>query len=119
MSSRDELRILALEEQLVDPQARRSREGLEALLADDFVVIGAGGKVYDRAAAIVAMLTAPDRVVTLSDFGVRPLSHGIYLATYRTGNRLRTSIWREESLAPSGAKALRVVFHQATRVEAE
>jgi len=110
--------IRDLEEQLLDPDVRRSRTDLDRLLADDFIEYGASGRVFDKQSIITALRveSAPRR--SIGDFRLRRLGPDVVLATFRvdvhteaeTGSpsSLRSSIWRRS------AGRWQLVFHQGT-----
>ena len=112
-----EKEILALEEQLLSPEIRRSSESLKALLADDFVEIGKSGQKYRRSDIIECLANekAPPQVA-ISDFEVAKLAENLVLATYKTVNRdtgasaYRCSIWQRRE--PSSGWRMR--YHQGT-----
>lgn len=109
-----------LEEDLLRPEIRSSRTELEARLAPDFLEIGRSGRVYDRAALILALASEGDAgsaVARVEDYSVRLLTPNVALATYRmappatvgaSAGTLRSSIWLREG------DAWQMVFHQAT-----
>lgn len=119
--------LLDLESDLLRPEIRRSRDRLEALLAPDFLELGASGRTYDRASLVAALADEASAAhageepasVRVEAFAVRLLARDVALATYRsvrTGTdgevatvSLRSSIWRRD------AGAWRMVFHQGTR----
>ncbi len=121
-TERDSLQALlyALEIRLLDPHIRRSSEDVAALLADDFLEIGASGRVFDRDELIKELARERPFFWTISDFVARPLAPDIIMVTYRlvarTGSErtprrsLRTSIWKKSN------DAWRMVFHQGTAV---
>jgi hypothetical protein len=115
--------IRALEERLHQPSVRRSREAVEALLAEGFVEFGASGRVYDRAEIIELLVSEAeedDGDLTSSDYSLRPVSPDVVLLTYRTrrilgGNVrlcLRSSIWTHDG------SRWKMLFHQGTVVPA-
>ena len=110
----DQLR--ALEERLLQPEVRRARAELTALLDEDFVEIGASGRRYDRAAIIAALAAdaAPGRV-TLADFSARALAPDLVQLVFRTVRdgdppraAWRSSLWRRRD------GRWRMLFHQGT-----
>jgi hypothetical protein len=115
---RDEIR--RLEERLLDPRVRASRDELARLLAPEFVEFGSSGRVFDRDAVIAALAGEPDVAFALSDLHVRELAAGVVLATYRvTAGRdapqssLRSSLWVRR------AKRWQILFHQGTPTRSE
>ena len=117
----DEIR--SLEESLHRPEIRRSREALEALLADGFTKFSSSGTIYHRA-EIIDLLTeeeeedeANEGTLRTSDYALTPISTDAVLLTYRTQrtaengserHALRSSIWTRD-----GGK-WRMLFHQGT-----
>ncbi len=98
-----------------------SREAFEAITAADFWETGASGSVYSRAfvlEVLEARYAEPDHDpmagLEVSDFAVREVGDGIWLATYHLlqGERRtrRVTIWRE---TPDGWQA---VYHQGSVV---
>lgn len=113
--------IQALEESLHRPEIRRSREAVEALLADGFTEFGSSGTLYRRA-EIIDLLTeeeeaADDGSLHTSDYALTPISPDAVLLTYRTQHTagdgserhvLRSSIWIKDG------QKWRMLFHQGT-----
>jgi len=112
--------VIALEESLHCPAVRRSRETVDKLLAEEFVEIGASGRVFHRA-EIIELLAEEGNddgsSITADDYTLTTLSTQIVLLTYRsreTGSDgsvrrvLRSSIWTCESAM------WRLRFHQGT-----
>ena len=102
--------ILEVEQRLLEPEVRSSRDALDRLVADDFVEFGSSGQVYAKQDVIGQLLAAPAFSVQMTAFRVRALSPDVALATYRTGRSLRSSIWRREG------DGWRIVFHQGTPI---
>ena len=110
--------IRRVELQLLDPEVRSSAAVLDRLLADDFLEIGASGRVFDKAQIIAALESGALLEATVEDLRVRFLAPGIALATYRLRSRtagneadrfsLRSSLW----IFRSDRWQLR--FHQGT-----
>ena len=106
-----------LEEMLLRPEVRRSREAMDALLADDFVEYGRSGRIYDKA-AIQEMADKPfDGQLSLYRFSAKALAPSVALVKYSTvlrqtdGNELhslRSSIWWRTE------RGWQLVFHQGT-----
>lgn len=110
----DEIR--ALEERLLLPEVRGSREDLETLLAEDFLEFGKSGRRFDRASIVTLLEREPPCACSLESFHVKLLSDAIVLATYTSrasrggGIELahRSSIWARR------AGRWQLVFHQGT-----
>ncbi len=111
-----ELRLVVDRElTLLRPEVRANREELEALLADDFVEIGASGRVWNRAELIAELLAAPalDDVV-VADVHAHAVAPGVVVVIYATSRAgvqsRRTGWWRKS------ATGWRCFFHQGTRI---
>ena len=107
----------ALEEALLDPAVRHSRERLTDLLADDFLEFGVSGRVHRKADVLEAAIRLPDVETPLGDFALERVASDVVLVTYRSVTRmtdgsalnaLRSSVWVERD----GSWQLR--FHQGT-----
>ena len=108
--------LLALERELLSSAARRSRDRLKALLADDFVEFGSSGRVYDRN-AVIEVLGQSDESETfeIEDFRLVTSDEVTAFVSYRcvarseAGQVLRTSNRIDNRW--------QMVFHQGTNVE--
>jgi hypothetical protein len=69
---------------------------------------GASGKVWSKTELVTAISQEPASERRLEDFRVRELSASVWLATYRTGSSLRSSIWRR------AGDSWQMIFHQGT-----
>ena len=91
--------LFQLEEKLLKPEIRTSKEELTNLLADIFFEFGSSGKVLYKDATIGEMTLSLVQI-QLSDFEIHPLSDEIVLTTYRIYNvmnqqhSLRSSVWK-------------------------
>ena len=106
-----------LEETLLHPEVRRSREKMSALLADDFVEYGRSGRIYDKAAILELAAKPFDGQLSLQGFSAKALAPSVALVKYSTvlrqtdGNELhslRSSIWWRTE------RGWQLVFHQGT-----
>ena len=106
-----------LEETLLRPEVRRSREEMDALLADDFIEYGRSGRIYDKAAILEIANRSFDGRLSLYKFSARALAPSVALVTYSSllrhvdgseSHSLRSSIWSRTE------KGWRLVFHQGT-----
>lgn len=112
--------IRALEEALHRPDIRRSRQAVEALLADDFVEFGSSGTVYTRAETIALLMEEDEEeggALHAYDYALTSIAPDAVLLTYRTTrmvpgeperHSLRSSIW------VCSAMGWRMRFHQGT-----
>ena len=110
--------VESLERALLDPAVRTDRERIDALLADDFMEIGASGAVFGKRAALDAVPAERGAVgFEARSMRTRAITHDVacvtYAATRTQGgdvrHSLRSSWWRRE---PGGR--WRMVFHQGT-----
>lgn len=110
-----EQHLYGLEQDLMRPATRSSRRNLEALLAEDFVEVGASGITYDRESVISALLLENPIAWSIASFRARPLADGVALVTYVATkgdgeSSLRCSIWKLSE------GRWRMTFHQGTNV---
>ncbi|MBY4109610.1 nuclear transport factor 2 family protein [Rhodococcus fascians] len=108
--------VLELKRQLQRAETRGDRSRLVALLADDFVEIGASGVVWTKQ-SILELLggeSAADGIIEVHDLSGRILDVGVVLVQWtsrRSGRRARrSSIWRRTS------DGWELVHHQGTPV---
>ena len=120
--STDVALLRKLEEELLDPEVRRSPERVGRLLADDFVEFGSSGRAYVKTEILAALQKEtpdPGSSIMLTEFAARSLSPEVMLVTYRTVrssersanpriSRLRSSIWQKRE------GRWQMVFHQGT-----
>lgn len=116
--------VRTLEEQLLQPEFRRDRAAVAAVLAEEFVEFGSSGRVYDKQQILDLLQTeAPVRAV-LTDFQARLLTPGTALVTYRAirphaspapdgkieirAASLRSSVWVRRD------GRWQMIFHQGT-----
>jgi hypothetical protein len=110
--------IRELEERLLRPEVRRSRQALAELLADDFVEFASDGAAYDKARVIDALQVEPLHQRSITEFQVAALAEHVVLSTYRITKSgdpsqepamsLRSSIWKERD------GRWQLIFHQGT-----
>lgn len=111
-SLKEHLRLL--EEMLLRPEIRTSREELTKLLSDDFFEFGSSGNVWRKKDGISEHGIGVVKM-TLSDFEIHPLSDDTVLTTYRIFNEvkmehtLRSSIWKFRD------GRWQMFFHQGTK----
>src|SRR5688500_14245290 len=76
-----------LEEQLLQPEVRRSSERLAALLADNFVEFGSSGQVFNKEQIIAALRKETPTKRSLTEFKSTMLSDNVALVNYRATRR--------------------------------
>ena len=106
--------LRSYEERILDPAVRADPAQIRALLAPEFVELGASGRVFDRD-GIVATLAAesPRGARQTRGFKLRLLAPGAALTTWRVQRddgieTLRSSVWQQQD-----GRWL-MVFHQGT-----
>jgi hypothetical protein len=110
--------IQELEERLLQPEVRRSRQALDGLLSDEFIEFASDGVAYSKLRVIDALEREGPYRWSLTDFQIVPLAQNVVLATYRATrqsvtlndivNSLRSSIWTQRS------GRWQLLFHQGT-----
>lgn len=113
------LEIKKLEEKLLLPSIRKSRQDLEVLLADEFIEFSSSGRIYNKVQVINALITEESSLYSLENFRVKMLSDSIVLATYfcqkedhdRIIKSVRSSIWKKVDDV-----AWAMFFHQGTPI---
>lgn len=110
-----EKQLFQLENKLLAPEIRTSKEELMNLLSDNFFEFGSSGKVLYKDEEI-SETTIGIVQMTMSDFEIHLLSEEIVLATYRIYNELnkqhslRSSIWKFVD------GQWKMHFHQGTKI---
>ena len=107
--------LLELEEKLLSPFTRLDTDELEAIIAPDFVEIGASGMVYQRDEIFAVLQAEIPTKIHSKDFKTTRLSPDIVLITYKTSKSetfipgaIRSSIWSRKS------GNWQMIFHQGT-----
>lgn len=107
--------LFQLENKLLLPEIRTSKEEVMNLLSDNFFEFGSSGKVLYKDEDI-SEATLEIVKMTMSDFEIHSLSEEIVLATYRIYNELnnqhslRSSIWKVVG------GQWKMHFHQGTKI---
>jgi len=110
----DVAEVLQLERELQTAECRHDRARVSALLAEDFIEVGASGRVWDRSSTLelLGAESENDAVIEVSHLTGRVIGDGFVMAHWdsdRRGRRARrTSLWRRES------GGWRVLHHQGT-----
>jgi hypothetical protein len=106
--------VLQLERELQTAECRRDRARVSALLAEDFIEVGASGRVWDRPSTLELLGAEPGDApaIEVRDLTGRVIGDGFVMARWdsdRGGRRARrTSLWRRD------AAGWRLVHHQGT-----
>jgi ribonuclease HI len=116
--------LLRAETELLDPTVRRDRNRVAALLAPDFIEIGASGRLWTREAILDLLATEDYTPPKLEDFACHPIAADIVLVTYRTTRTdpasgriqttLRSSLWIRQAKTETQPPRWTVRFHQGT-----
>lgn len=110
-----ERHLFQLENKLLLPEIRTSKEEVMNLLSDNFFEFGSSGQVLYKDEDI-SEATFGIVKMTMSDFEIHSLSEEIVLATYRIYNELnnqhslRSSIWKVVD------GQWKMHFHQGTKI---
>ena len=122
MDTKDIATIRDLEDRILDPTVRRSRETVSGILADEFREIGASGRLYDKAAIVDSLASAhlngpTDRQI-IHDFSARLIAPQVALALYRIVRHSASDGRETHSLRSSTWKVIdgrwQMIFHQGT-----
>jgi hypothetical protein len=110
--------IQELEEQLLQPEVRRSRQTLDGLLANEFTEFASDGVAYSKDQVIDTLERETPHLRSLTDFHIVALAETVVLTTYRTTRKnvtlnesvdsLRSSIWTRRD------GRWQLLFHQGT-----
>jgi hypothetical protein len=110
--------LLGLEQRLLEPAVRASRDAVAFLLADNFAEFGGSGRVYDKEGVIRALQETPSTPATISEFKALSLTPDTVLVTYRITRQALPHELQSESLRSSIWQSIdgrwQLVFHQAT-----
>lgn len=109
-----------LENELLRPEVRKSKEKLNELIADEFIEIGESGNKYNKQDILSALPKQTGVKFILNDFKPIEISSGVVLVTFQLEkeivNRsekiisLRSSIWKLNN------RKWQIVFHQGTKI---
>lgn len=117
MNDRVARQLEELERALLRPEVRADRARVDALLADDFIEIGASGAVFGKDVVLEALPRESGPAFEAGPMRVHLVTPDVarlhYAALKRTEGgalrSLRTSLWRREADG-----AWRMAFHQGT-----
>lgn len=111
-----EATIIQLECDLLNPDFRRDRARLAALLAEDFHEVGASGRVYDRADVLRLLPGAADMCQSMHEASLHHLAPDVTLLTYIAEHRCGTMVRRtlRSSIWIRTATGWRIRYHQGT-----
>jgi len=113
--------IYQLEDQLLKPEVRQSKEKIAILLADEFVEFGSSGRIWTKPQVIEEFQHSPMISMTIQDFQLKVLSPEVVLATYCTITKNVTKGDQRYSLRSSLWKFIngrwQMIFHQGTKIQ--
>ncbi len=111
--------IWTLENELQQPEVRKSVERLNDLISDSLVEFGSTGEVFGKKDVLVNLPASPEIRFKMTDFSINILSSDLIQSLYRTEKinaqngkttySLRSSIWRKGS-----DNKWQMIFHQGT-----
>ena len=112
------LLLQSYEEQLLRPETRRSSHRLSELIADEFLEIGASGKIFRKQDVIDNLNNEESFESIISNFHSTQITKEIVLVTYTlersvmNGKQgrisIRSSLWKLEQ------DHWKIIFHQGT-----
>jgi hypothetical protein len=110
MTDDDVAHVLELERELQAPECRGNRARVTALLAEDFLEIGASGRIWDRVATLDLLDSEPADAAAIEIRGLtgRVIGDGFILVRWDSHRARRTSLWRRV------ATGWHLVHHQGT-----
>jgi len=111
-----------LEERLLQPDFRRSRPAVSALLAEELVEHGSSGRVYGKQQILDLLSAETQNRAAIEHFEARPLNADVVLVTYRSirpGPPERGAAFLRSSLWVRREGRWQIVFHQGTRAAPE
>ncbi|MDX1699925.1 MAG: DUF4440 domain-containing protein [Melioribacteraceae bacterium] len=109
-----EVHIRELEEHLLQPDIRSSKDKLDELLSNEFLEFTSSGNVKNKQDCLDGLQTFQKE---LYDFSIKQLSDELLLSTYRLNyvainqHSLRSSIWKYSD------DRWQMLFHQGTPTE--
>ena len=114
-----EAELHRFELKLMQPEFRRDRRQVEALLAEDFQEFGASGRIWTREATLNLLAGEIFTAPRITDFACRMLSGRVALVTYKSVRVGKGAIEQVEVLRSSiwirSGERWRMRFHQGTR----
>ncbi len=110
--------IRQLEEQLLNPSVRSSREKLDELIADQFIEYGSSGQLFTKQQIIDYMPRETPTTRSIEKFDIVDLADEVKLAIYLVVTYIKGENLPVQSLRSSIWKLIdgrwQVVFHQGT-----
>lgn len=110
--------LYQLEQRLLQPEVRKSTDGIAMLLADDFIEFGSSGRIFYKQQVVEELPHATSVRMTLLDFNAKTLASDVVLTTFRVVKHNEAGTEIMHSLRSSIWKFLdgrwQMVFHQGT-----
>lgn len=111
-------KIYKLENKLLKPEVRKSKEELNKLLADDFIEFGSSGIKHVKKTVVQGLPLSTPMKMTLHNFELQVLADDVVFVTYfvckhseenrKNKYSLRSSIWKKRD------NEWQMYFHQGT-----
>lgn len=112
--------ILSLEEKLLNPEVRCSKQKLEELLDEEFIEFCSSGNIYiyNQEKVIDTEINLETTSWKILEFNIKWISEECILATYKLAKdstvtkeySLRSSIWKKQG------HQWKMIFHQGTKI---
>ena len=112
--------ILSLEEKLLNPEVRCSKQKLEELLDEEFIEFCSSGNIYiyNQEKVIDTEINLETTNWKILEFNIKWISEECILATYKLAKdstvtkeySLRSSIWKKQG------HQWKMIFHQGTKI---
>ncbi len=112
--------ILALEEKLLNPEVRCSKQKLEELLDEEFIEFCSSGNIYiyNQEKVIDTEINLETTNWKILEFNIKWISKECILATYKLAKdstvtkeySMRSSIWKKQG------HQWKMIFHQGTKI---
>jgi hypothetical protein len=106
-----------MEEELFQPEVRRSPGKISAYLAEEFREFGSSGHIYTKAEILAELSSESPRTITLDNFQCEALAPDVALVTYRSTRTIALGIpvhANRSSLWVFRQGRWQMLFHQGT-----
>ncbi len=110
----DEQLILKLEQDLLMPEVRTSKQRLENIIANNFIEIGQSGTLYNKQDIVSALCNEQPTQITATKMSVQLLEKNLALASYQTSSHNRPMVQRY-SLWENKGPDWQILYHEAER----
>jgi hypothetical protein len=108
--------VMKLERELLEPAVRADTQRLDALLADDFLEVGAAGELFTKSEVLARLPSENGVAISTSAMQAYLLAPSVMLVTYaaqrshagKTTRSLRSSVWIKNT------RGWQMRYHQGT-----